>query len=251
AMVEAIAEGAVPFSCQGTDTPGTIDGCRTLAWEIVDALSDTDDGRPRLDRLFVQVGGGALATAVLTGFAASPALDRLPVVHAVQPRGNHPLVRAWDRLVAELIEAEQPTGNPDRAEAAAAVGKMGDDQARRIVRRLAASGDRYMAPWDDEPESYATGILDDVTYDWIPIVEAMLRTGGHPVIAEEPDLRRAHALARTRTDIEVCPTGAAGLGGLVAALGDGSVTPAAGERIVVMFTGHSRAGDPVPAGAPS
>ena len=75
AMLAAIEAGAVPFSCQGTETPATIDGGRTLAWEMVDALIEHDGGAPtRLDRLFVQVGGGALATAVVTGLAA--AVDR-------------------------------------------------------------------------------------------------------------------------------------------------------------------------------
>ena len=72
AMLAAIEAGAVPFSCQGTETPATIDGGRTLAWEMVDALIEHDGGAPaRLDRLFVQVGGGALATAVVTGLAAA------------------------------------------------------------------------------------------------------------------------------------------------------------------------------------
>ena len=72
AMLAAIEAGAVPFSCQGTETPATIDGGRTLAWEMVDSLVEHDGERPaRLNRLFVQVGGGALATAVVTGLAAA------------------------------------------------------------------------------------------------------------------------------------------------------------------------------------
>ena len=117
AMLAAIEGGAVPFSCQGTETPATIDGGRTMAWEIVDTLIEHDGGAPaRLDRLLVQVGGGALATAVVTGLAAAVDrgdLARLPVIHAVQPEGNHPLVRAWDTLALESLTPERAPNTRD------------------------------------------------------------------------------------------------------------------------------------------
>ena len=315
AMQAAVAAGAVPFSCQGTDTPAAIDGARTLAYEMVDALADAyrparapadadtpelarapadadalaaaDTDRPaRLDRVFVQVGGGALATALVTGLAASEGLDRLPVVHAVQPVGNHPLVRAWDRVTAEITGEEAPGDNRARAAAAAGMGPLGDEAVRAVAVRLAADPQRYMTPWETEPVSYATGILDDVAYDWTAVVEAMLRSGGHPVTASEDDLRQAHRLARLHTGIDVCPTGAAGLGGLLALLAAGpgagssadvggagltdspaSTGPAAaagvvgpasggpvikpGERVAVLFTGRLRPGDPDPLTAQS
>ena len=277
AMLAAIEAGAVAFSCQGTETPAAIDGGRTLAWEMVDALIDHDGGAPaHLDRLFVQVGGGALATAVVTGLAAAVArgdLARLPVVHAVQPQGNHPLVRAWDRLVLELLEQELSGRARDRfyflgrillaeagsrgtmdnrlrAKVAEATGQMEDGRLRELVRRLRDDPERYMQAWDSEPVSYASGILDDITYDWIDIVEAMLASGGWPLVASEHDLRRAHSLAHRHTGIDVCPTGASGLGGLLAlgGVGDGddvtAVSP--GERVAVLFTGRMRPGDPDP-----
>ena len=295
AMQAAVAAGAVPFSCQGTDTPTAIDGARTLAYEMVDALAAADAHRParapadtdtpelarapadadalaaapgyarapaaadtdrpaRLDRVFVQVGGGALATALVTGLAASEGLDRLPVVHAVQPVGNHPLVRAWDRVTAEITGEEAPGDNRARAAATAGMGPLGDEAVRAVAVRLAADPQRYMTPWETEPVSYATGILDDVAYDWTAVVEAMLRSGGHPVTASEDHLRRAHRLARLHTGIDVCPTGAAGLGGLLALLaaGPGAGSSAdgpvikPGERVAVLFTGRLRPGDPDP-----
>ena len=285
AMQAAVAAGAVPFSCQGTDTPTAIDGARTLAYEMVDALaadapdpdpnalaadaSDSDPGPAAtaadaldpgpdalaadalgpalLDRVFVQVGGGALATALVTGLAAAEGLDRLPVIHAVQPVGNHPLVRAWDRVAAEITGEEAPTDNRVRAAAAAKMGRLGDEAVRAVTARLAADPQRYMTPWETEPVSYATGILDDVAYDWTAVVEAMLRSGGHPVVASEDDLRRAHRLARLHTGIDVCPTGAAGLGGLLALLGaDSGAAVKPGERVAVLFTGRLRSGDPDP-----
>ena len=277
AMLAAIEAGAVPFSCQGTETPTTIDGGRTMAWEMVDALIERDGGSPaRLDRLFVQVGGGALATAVVTGLAAAADrgdLARLPVVHAVQPEGNHPLVRAWDTLALESLTPERapntrdssyfldrivraqavPEGTIDngrRAAIAESIGPIEGDRLRELVGRLRYDSERYMRVWEKEPVSYASGILDDITYDWVDIVEAMLASGGWPVVASEDDFRRAHRLAHEHTDIDVCPTGSAGLGGLLAltAAGDGSgaagVSP--GERVAVLFTGRTRPGDPDP-----
>lgn len=245
ALVAALADGAVGFSVQGTETPTTIDGGRTMAYELVDQVRDGVRAA-NIDRLMIQVGGGALATALVTGLAASPDLAALPLIHAVQPRGNHPLIRAWDRLVGELLEQDQPTSNQHRAAAAAELGRADDAAARQLVARLTRDAGRYMTPWPTEPVSYATGILDDVTYDWIPIVEAMLRTGGFPIVTEEDDLEVAHRLARSHTGIDVCPTGAAGLGGLVASQRDGSVVVAPGERLVVIFSGRTRPGDPIP-----
>ena len=277
AMLAAIAAGAVPFSCQGTETPAAIDGGRTLAWEMVDALASHDGGRPaRLDRLFVQVGGGALATAVVTGLAGAAArgdLARLPVIHAVQPQGNHPLVRAWDTLALELRTQERSGGSRDRhyfldrivaaqaapqgtmdnrlrARIAGEMGAMSGDQLRESVDRLRYDPGRYMRAWEQEPVSYASGILDDITYDWVDVVEAMLASGGWPLVASEDDLRRAHRLAHRHTGIDVCPTGASGLGGLLAlnAASEGAGTPGVspGERVAVLFTGRMRPGDPDP-----
>ena len=277
AMLAAIEAGAVPFSCQGTETPATIDGGRTLAWEMVDSLVERDGGRPaRLDRLFVQVGGGALATAVVTGLAAAVGrgdLARMPRVHAVQPEGNHPLVRAWDTLVLEVRAQERAGGGRDRqyfldrilfaqaapqgtmdnrlrAKIAEEMDPMSDGRLRELVSRLHYDPERYMRVWEEEPVSYASGILDDVTYDWVDIIEAMLASGGWPLVASEDDFARAHRLAHRHTGIEVCPTGASGLGGLLAltAASDGSGTAGVspGERVAVLFTGRMRPGDPNP-----
>ena len=107
-----------------------------------------------------------------------------------------------------------------------------------------------MQAWDSEPVSYASGILDDITYDWVDIVESMLASGGWPLVASEDDFRRAHRLAHLHTDIDVCPTGASGLGGLLTlggASGDGGgAAISSGERVAVLFTGQTRPGDPDP-----
>ena len=187
---EAVADGAHSFSVQGTDTPTTFDGGRTLGWEIEEQV-----GVP--DSLFIQVGGGALATSVGT---ALPSVR----LHPVQAEGCAPLARAWDRLA------------PDFNFSAAA-----------------ANPDEYMTAWED-PQSFATGILDDVTYDWLPLLRQTRASGGSPIVAPEPIIRAAWDLARSKTDVPVCSTGASGLAGLLAE------PPAKAEHVVVIFTGVDR-----------
>ena len=122
---------------------------------------------------------------------------------------------------------------------------MPADARRAVLGKVTADPDAYMQPWPREPKSYATGILDDVTYDWLLLVDAMLASGGYPIVASDMDFRMAHMLAHAHTDIPVCPTGAAGLGGLMTLQRD--VRPDLdGERIAVVFSGHQRDGDPRP-----
>ena len=59
---EAVGAGAVPFGCQGPDNGYTIDGGRTLGYELAEQA-------PEIDRVYVQVGGGALAASVAQGLA--------------------------------------------------------------------------------------------------------------------------------------------------------------------------------------
>jgi hypothetical protein len=54
-----------------------------------------------------------------------------------------------------------------------------------------------MTPWDD-PHSLADGILDDETYDWLGVFDAIGGWGDAPVVASEDDIVAAHQLARRR-----------------------------------------------------
>jgi threonine synthase len=208
---EAVAAGAVPFSCQGPDNGLTIDGGRILAYELADA-------EVSLDALVVQAGGGALASAVAQGLHEAVVLGRLPrepAVHVVQPEANAPLVRAWQR--ARETAEETP-------------------RTRRAHRR------DFMWPWEPVGTSVATGILDDEAYDWASVVDALLRTGGTAIAVGEDDLVRANELARSATGIDVDPTGSAGLAGLVALRETHAASPGAGAvspdaRAAVLFTG--------------
>ena len=90
-----------------------------------------------------------------------------------------------------------------------------------------------MWPWTPVGESAADGILDDETYDWLPVLDAMAATGGTPVVVIEADVIRAHDLARVHTAIPVSPTGSAGLAGLLAIRDEIDQH----ERIAVIFSG--------------
>jgi threonine synthase len=189
----AVEAGAVPFSVQGPENALCLDGGRTLGWEISE--QSTALAAP-LDRIYVQVGGGA--------FAASVALAMGPSVrlHAVQTEGCAPLARAWAR--AEGV----------------------DDPSAHWAE--------LMTPWH-HPTSVADGILDDETYDWLAVFEAMRTSGGSPVVVTESEVRTAHALAR-RCGYDASPTGTAGLAGLLAH----RAQPADGERVGVIMSGVQR-----------
>ena len=211
---EAVAAGAIPFSVQGPENALCLDGGRTIGWEMTESLGHL------LDRVFVQVGGGALAACIGAAFRSA---GIHPVVHAVQTEACAPLARAWERS------------------AALAGG-----------RRTAASNWREcMWPWEadggeasDEHDardavdagSIADGILDDETYDWLGVLDAMTGSGGSPVVVSEALVGRAHEVADLTTRESVSATGTAGLAGLLAIrdrIGDD-------ERVAVIFSGVQR-----------
>jgi len=203
---EALAAGALPFTCQGDLNGLAVEGGHTLGWELAAT------GVP-LDRVVVQVGGGALASGVAAGLAeavALGALTRLPRIDTVQTASAWPLKRAYDAIRDYDVDLA-------------------------YARRHRAT---FMWPWETEPSSVAHGILDDETYDWAVVVEAMLKTGGTPVVASEERLAAANDAARERTDIPVDPTGSAGLAGLLELRERGEVDD--DERVAVLFTGVDR-----------
>jgi threonine synthase len=213
-LLEAIVDGALPFTCQGNLNGLAIEGGETLAYEIADEL----EGQ-QLDHVVIQVGGGALASAVIQGFQEARALSAMPSVpriHTVQTEGAHPLERAFHRVEALAKESDL-----DRAMQAA------------TAHRAA-----YMWPWEEEPKSIATGILDDETYDWRAVVRGMLATGGRPVVVDEETLAKANDVAIGTTGSLVDPTGSSGLAGLLALRAEGAI--ADDDRVAVLFTGVRR-----------
>jgi threonine dehydratase len=195
---EAVRAGAVPFSVQGPENALCLDGGRTLGWELTDQAAAAG---VQLDRVFVQVGGGALA-----GCIGAALTDRSPAtrLHAVQTEGCAPLERAW------LLAGDDP----------------GDAAAR---------WSELMWPWDD-PRSAADGILDDETYDWLAVFDGMRATGGSPVVAREVDVLRAHDLVRTHTAIDASVTATAGLAGVLAMRDE--IGP--GEQVAIVLSGIAR-----------
>jgi len=147
---EAVARGALPFTCQGNENGLVIEGGSTLGWEM-------QEQNPNIERLFIQVGGGALASAVIAAFPG-------PRIHAVQTKAS-PLARAW-----ELVK------------------QHGIDYA--IEHRS-----QFMWPWETTPASVAHGILDDETYDWVAVIRGMIASGGWPVTVSEEQLIEANRIA--------------------------------------------------------
>jgi len=216
-MRAALAGGALPFTCQGNENGLTIEGGETLGYEIV---SDLRAAGGSLERVFGQVGGGALASSCVQAFREAVelgALARSPRVHAVQTAGGFPLKRAYDHVVERI-------------------GGSGD--AEGALAYAAHHRSEFMWPWEEEPRSIAHGILDDETYDWRAVVAGMIATGGHPIVVGEDLVKEANELAVESTGIDVDHTGSAGLAGLMALHRQGLVDE--DERIAVLFTGIRR-----------
>ena len=169
---EAVAAGAVPFSVQGPENAFCLDGGRTMGWELLDQAAEAGIV---LDRVLVQVGGGAFAASVGAGLGPDVRLD------TVQADGCAPLAAAMRRAAS--------IGDP------------------------AQHWSEVMQPWPD-PHSAADGILDDETYDWLADLDVMHRSGGAAIVATEAEILRAHELA-TGAGFDVSVTGTAGLAGLL------------------------------------
>jgi threonine synthase len=199
---EAVAEGAIPFTVQGPENAWCLDGGRTIGWEMARHLEENVG--PPLDRLFVQVGAGTFAASAIAGFRMSGITPRL---HAVQTDSCAPLERAYLKTVE--------MGGPNVA---------------------ATRWDECMWPWENVGRSAADGILDDETYDWIPVVRAMGEGNGSPIVATEARVLEANELGRRTTGINASHTGTAGLAGLLAVRDE----VGADERVAVIFSGVAR-----------
>jgi threonine synthase len=198
----AVLKGAIPFGVQGNENGLAIEGGRTLAFEMAEALRDA---KAPPDALFVQVGGGALASALAQGFAIAAAkgvVPRPPRLVAVETEGCAPLFRAFERMKGVPLE------------------------------EAAHARSRFMWPWETTPVSLAHGILDDETYDWVAIAEGLRATDGEVVVVDEEKVVRARDLGLALTGIAASATGTAGLAGVLAK------SPAG--RVALVFSGGER-----------
>ncbi|MEM9130750.1 MAG: pyridoxal-phosphate dependent enzyme [Actinomycetota bacterium] len=209
ALDESLTEGALPFTVQGTRVAAVIDGGRTLGLELAAQLR-----RRRLTagRLFIQIGGGALATAVMDGLVRAE-LDRVPALHPVQAAAAHPYVAAA-RLAEPILSGIGPRPGVDAATVRA-----------EVLAALDAAEAPLMVPWPETPRSVASGILDDVTYDWRTVLAHQVATGGRAITVEETTFVEA---ARLGSQLDPPPdeTGAAGLAGLLTVLDEGDAPDA-------------------------
>jgi threonine synthase len=228
----AVRGGALPFCCQASENGLTIEGGMTLAWEMIDTLESRGLA---LDRLFVQVGGGALASACARAFGQRwrDERARMPRLHPVQTRSTWPLRRAWESLRARLGAAAS-----DADSAAAMASPVCETAIAAALEYARDHRAEFMRPWETTPHSIAHGILDDETYDWLEVLRGTVASGGWPVTVSEARLVQAHAAARATTSIRVDPTGTAGLAGLMELNAAGAL--AEGERCAVLFTGVER-----------
>jgi threonine synthase len=224
---EELAAGAVPFTCQGNENGLAIEGGQTIAYELATQLAGTP-----VDHIVIQVGGGALASACAAGLreaAELGAIGREPRLHTVQTTGAHPLERAYERVRALL------PGGDQAGRGAARLWRR--DHVERALATATRHRSDYMWPWESEPRSIATGILDDETYDWRAVTGAMLTTGGRPLVVSEDRLAEANELGAA-AGFQVDTTGSAGLAGALDLRRDGVI--GADERVTVLFTGVRR-----------
>ncbi len=242
---EAVAGGAMPFTCQGNENGLVIEGGETLAYEMIATL--LGEGAV-LDRVFVQVGGGALASACIQGMADAHMLglvSELPKSYLVQTEGAYPLQRAFSKLL-DLGMDRLPDGSKGNGSRPPTLEARLDLLRRRLspavieelLDHAAHHRSEFMWPWETPPESIAHGILDDETYDWYALVRGMLTSGGSSVVAFEDLLIAANALGREATGIPADHTGTSGLAGLMQ-LQKREPMPS-GENVAVLITGVER-----------
>ena len=162
-LSEALAGGALPFTCQGNLNGLAVEGGETLGWEIA------ADGRCR------STGWSSRSAAARSRARASTASARRPRSARSPPLPRIDTVQTARRLAAEA--RLRPSSRP-----AAATPRR--SRTRRTTAPSSCGRGRT------EPHSVAHGILDDETYDWLAVVEGMLATGGTPVVVGEQHARR-------------------------------------------------------------
>lgn len=201
ALARAIETGSEPFTVQGPTCPEVIDGGRTLGLELARQLGEA---QLTPSDLYVQVGGGALGAATMDGLLRGGVALRL---HPVQPQSAHPFIAMWNRFLDRFdLRSIAETGLQTWATQFDAGG----------LQELIVQNADLMHPWPGIPTSIASGILDDITYDWQPLLYHLLRSGGAPVCSDEDTFVMATNMLRELVSPAPDATGAAGLAGVLA-----------------------------------
>jgi threonine synthase len=134
-----------PVALVNSVNPDRIEGQKTLAFEVVDAL------RRGPDLHLVPVGNAGNITSHWKGYREEreiAAIDRLPTMHGFQAEGAAPIVRGEPvedpQTVASAIRIGNPASWREAVEAASASGgsieAVSDDQILAAYRDLAAEG---------------------------------------------------------------------------------------------------------------
>ena len=239
---ESLEKGEVPFCVQGSENGLTIDGGATIGHELADQLAMLS---LPVDRIFVQVGGGALGSALFRGLRDAltfGVIDSMPRFHPVQSEGCAPLALAWERVAMRALRSLDNEVLFDEGHGAVALA-LSDAEARQAVEEAllyaATHRGQFMLPFDGSLQSIATGIIDDETYDWMALLRAMFSTGGWPIVATESVLAEANRVACSGDDpADADETGTASLAGAIMARRNGDLLE--GERIVTLITGIRR-----------
>jgi threonine synthase len=255
--------GWLPFSCAGNDNWSHIEGGQSMGWETVLQLRDAG---VKASAVVLQVGGGAMGRAIVEAWEDMRQLDlveALPRFYACQPEGGFPFVRAYFLVLRKIAEvngfkfdlqyrADKPLQAIKELKRFTTVALS---QIRDVTEFVYSNFDtwavegplmyvryhrrEFMWPWDGAiPHSLAHGILDDEAYDWYYLLLGLLKTGGRALILPEESIGEAHAAAQSVTGIKVCPTGSAGLAGMMNLLKSGEIHH--DENVVLFFTGKDR-----------
>ena len=111
--------------------------------------------------------------------------------------------------------------------------------AIRYTERLAdaaARAGQLMTPWPN-PTSAATGILDDITYDWFGIARALLETGGGSIVSAEEEILEANRRV-VAAGYDADHTGSSGYAGVLSGVRQGLL--AADGTAATLVTGVRR-----------
>ena len=255
-------KGWLPFSCAGSDNWANIEGGQTLGHEMALQLKDAGTG---VSSVVLQVGGGALGRSVVQAWEEMHRLGlvkEMPRFYACQPEGGFPFVRAFLLVLRKIalenglkFDWQYRRGKPLQAlKELQRYCQMGLPQIREAIDFARQNFDtwavegplmyvqyhhrEFMWPWDGPaPHSLAHGILDDETYDWFHLMLGILKTGGRALILPEKRIVEAHGLARSQTSVAVCPTGSAGLAGLMQLQAEGDIPPE--ENVALIFSGKT------------
>lgn len=231
---QAVDDGAEAFTVQGPVCPAVIDGGRTLGLELAEQL-DERDADP--SAIYIQIGGGALATAVMDGLTRRWPNRRLPRLYPVQAHNAHPYIAGWERLAPRLLEQ---LGLDDPSTASGRAAQLAASAEGLDLPALLQENGELMSPWPTTPHSVASGILDDLTYDWVTLMSHQIKTGGWPILVEEETFVRARSLVADLIDPPPDETGAAGLAGLLQHREAEKEAPDDDQCAVVLLTGVVR-----------